>query len=535
MAANPLQVLPITLPPDLAAKCHFEDGVLYVSADAMLDTKVIDLEMRLVRMGALKRKQQTSLADIAARKSPQKAQERRIAAGQELRTALAFLDQGVKMKASDIHFVFRGPVMEVKFRVDGYLDKYAELPEEEGLRIISALYVESDVKNKGSFSFNSPIAARLSKGLSPGLYAVRFASMKTDAGGVVVLRLLYNAVSSRAYGDRIELGTLGFSDQQAAMLWEMAAAPNGLIVIDGPTGSGKSTTLKYVLQWVHEHYPQFNILTVEDPPEYPITGAQQIPVLVQDSDVEDMGARSRAYGNVINTTLRLDPDILMVGEIRDGTSALSALRAAITGHRLWTTVHANDAWEAVNRILDLLREAGMVDPMPVLANTQNLTGLIAQRLVPTLCPHCKVKLSDCNVPESGDMISQHTLDELMQALPDFDASKIYLRGPGCKHCVPAAETKEQMLQDSRHGILGRTVVAEIVRPDQTLLDIAREKGIPEARRYWLKYRGGKVIADHAIEKIVAGLVDPQVARDFVGPLITARQIIGNLESDEIGK
>lgn len=538
MSANPLQVLPITLPPDLAAKCHFEDGVLYVSADAMLDTKVIDLEMRLVRMGALRRKQQTSLADIADRKSPHKAQERRIAAGQELRTALAFLDQGVKMKASDLHFMFRGPIMEVKFRVDGFLDNYAELPAEEGLRIISALYVESDVKNKGSFSFNSPIAARLSKGLSPGLYAVRFASMKTDAGGVVVLRLLYNAVASRVHQGKIELDTLGFSAQQARILWEMAAQPNGLIVIDGPTGSGKSTTLKYVLQWVHEHYPQFNILTVEDPPEYPITGAQQIPVLVQDSDVEDLGARARAYGNVINTTLRLDPDILMVGEIRDGTSALSALRAAITGHRLWTTVHANDAWEAVNRILDLLREAGMVDPMPVLANTQNLTGLIAQRLVPTLCPHCKIKLSECKVVESGKQpgtILQHTLDELMQALPDFDAETIYLRGRGCKHCVPAAENEEQMLRDSRHGILGRTVVAEIVRPDQTLLDIAREKGIPEARRYWLKYRDGRVIADHALEKVVAGLIDPQVARDFVGPLITARQIIGNLESDQVGK
>lgn len=526
MAANPLQSLPITPPPQIAAKCHFEDGILYVAADAVLDPNIVDYEMRLLRMGVLMRKQQTSLADINARKNPQAGKERRIAAGQELKIAMSFLDQGVKMKASDIHFVFRGPVMEVRFRVDGFLDKYAEMPAEEGMRIISALYVESDVKNKGSFSFNSPIAARMSKGLSEGLYAVRFASMKTDAGGVVVLRLLYNAVANRTYGQSIDLLTLGFSPEQAAMLQDMAAAPNGLIIIDGPTGSGKSTTLKYVLQWVHEHYPQFNILTVEDPPEYPIIGAQQIPVLVQDSDMEDLHARSRAFAQVINTTLRLDPDILMVGEIRDGTSAISALRAAITGHRLWTTVHANDAWEAVNRLLDLLREGGMVDPMPVLANTQNLTGLIAQRLVPTLCPHCKVPLA-----QNPSAIEPQTLEELMQAVPDLNPAEIFVRGPGCSHCVPAAQNEQQIQKDSRRGILGRTVVAEIVRPDQTLLDVAREKGIPEARRYWLKYRGGRVIADNAIDKILAGQVDPQVARDFVGPLITSRQIIGNLEKD----
>ncbi len=529
MAANPMQTLPISVPADLAAKCHFDEGVLYVASDSVLDPKIIDFEMRLQRMGALRRKEQTSLADINARKTPKAAAESRIAAGQELRTALAFLDQGVKMKASDIHFMFRGPVMEVKFRVDGFLDQYAEMPSEEGMRIISALYVSSDVKNAGSFSFNAPIAARVSKGLPDNLYAVRFASMKSDAGGVVVLRLLYNAVASRSYDNKIDLVTLGFSEEQARLLWDMAAAPNGLIVIDGPTGSGKSTTLKYALQWVHEHYPQFNILTVEDPPEYPIVGAQQIPVLVQDSDVEDLSARSRAYGNVINTTLRLDPDILMVGEIRDGVSAISALRAAITGHRLWTTVHANDAWEAVNRIIDLLREAGMVDPMPVLANTQNLTGLIAQRLVPLLCPNCKRPLS-----EHPDAIEQQTLEELMAAVPNLDPHRVFVRGPGCKHCVPMADTAEQMRADSRRGILGRTVVAEIVRPDQTLLDIARSKGIPDARRFWLKHRNGKVIADNAIEKIVGGLVDPQVARDFVGPLITAAQIVAGSDSELSG-
>lgn len=526
-----LQELPISIPKEIEAKCFFNDGVFYVASDCAHESRIIEFEMRLMRLGVIREKVVTTLTDISNKRKEAQNKEhskRVLSSGKELKTALAFLEKGVELKASDIHFVFRGSVMEVKYRIDGFLDKYAELPADEGRRIISALYVESDVKNKGSFSFDAPIAARLNKGLSPDLYAVRFASMKSDAGGVVVLRLLYNAVANRSYGKSIDLETLGFNDEQVKLLRAMASAPNGMIIIDGPTGSGKSTTLKYVLQWVHEHYPQFNILTVEDPPEYPIVGAQQIPVVVQDSEDEDINARSRAYANVINTTLRLDPDILMIGEIRDGVTAISALRAAITGHRLWTTIHANDAWEAMNRLIDLLREGGMRDPLPVLANTQNLTGLIAQRLIPTLCPHCKVTLR-----EKPNAIEKDTLEELMQAMSDFSPDTIYVRGDGCQHCVPVAKNKEEAKADTRRGIMGRTVCAEIVKPDQKMLDIAREKGIPAARHFWLKHRNGKTIADIALEKIKDGIVDPQVARDFIGPLISAKQIVHIMDDDVI--
>lgn len=520
------------LPPDgVASVCHFDDGILYVAASAALNAEVLAWERKLMRMGVLRHKETESLDDLGKRKNALSSARKKLNAADELKQALAFLELGVKLKASDLHFVVEDSACRVRYRVDGFLETYTELPADAALQYISALYVASDVKNRGGFSFMSPIAARLRSGLPEGLYAVRFASMKTDRGGMVVLRLLYDTVANRAHQSRVDLPTLGFDAEQVRALQAMAEAPNGLIVIDGPTGSGKSTTLKYVLQWVRQQYPAFNIITVEDPPEYPIVGAQQVPVLVQEDDMEDAARRSAAYGSIISTTLRLDPDILMVGEVRDGTSAVAAMRAAITGHRLWTTVHANDAWEAVNRLVDLLREGGMQDPMSVLANTQNLTGLIAQRLVPTLCDGCKIPLS-----EHRDQLSQHVMDELFAAVDDLDASQVYLRGPGCSKCMPhtgpVIDGAAQNSEDQRRGIHGRTVVAEIVLPSQRLLDVAREKGIPAAREWWLRYGGGRTITDHALAKIRAGVVAPDVAREFIGPLVSSRQILAQMSTTE---
>lgn len=531
-------------PPDaLKGVVAVRDGVLYVANDYITRPAVIEFEMKMRRMNVVQSKRGVGMGDL---QSMINDVERRDQLGRrdeavERRKAFALLTQGVEMSASDIHFLIKATHTEVKFRVDGYLDTYAELSKSEGIQLVSALYVAADAnsKSQNQFTFNAPIAARITRdaesaALMPAsLYAVRFASMKTDQGGLVVLRLLYDSVSSRSAGDvkKINLEDLGFTKEQSDALRDMANAPNGMIIIDGPTGSGKSTTLKYTMQWIHEQYPHFNILTVEDPPEYPIVGASQIPVSVQESDSEEAGgSRGAAYASIVATTLRLDPDILMVGEIRDGHSSIAALRAAETGHRLWSTLHANDAWEAMNRLLDLLREGGMHEPLPVLANTQNLCGMLAQRLVPKLCPHCKKPLVG-----NESRLNELVLNELLEAVPNLDFSSIYVRGDGCDVCVPIAKgDPEKQKADKRHGILGRTVVAEIVRPDQTLLDIARRDGIPAARRYWLKHRNGKVIADAAIVKIQQGLIDPSVARDFVGPLITARQILGSLEADQVG-
>ncbi len=527
--------LQVTVPESIRDLAVLKDGVLYCSNDYSMDPRIIEFEMKMHRLGLITRKQCVSMAKLKEERDGSRVHEHReFEETSEIRKLFALLHQAVRMSASDIHMLVHPGHANIRMRIDGYLGDYAELTEPECMYLIRALYVASGVKNKNSFSFERPIAARLSKHgefrLPDELYAVRFASMKSDDGGIVVLRLLYDSLSSRGkkQGD-IDLVDLGFTEEQAKTLREMADAPNGMITIVGPTGSGKSTTLKFVMQWINAHYPHFNILTVEDPPEYPIVGSTQIPVSVQEDDTENVGSRGKEYGSIIATTLRLDPDILMVGEIRDGYSAIAGLRAAETGHRLWTTLHANDAWESLNRLTDLLREGGMHEPLQVLANTQNLCGLMAQRLVPKLCLHCRKPLSE-HIYE----IPQVVMDELMAGIHDLDMGKIYLRGDGCDHCVPhAGGDPEKQKADQRHGILGRTVVAEIVRPDQTLLDIVRKEGIPAARRYWLKARGGKLIADAAMEKIAAGVLDPVVAREFIGPLITGSQVLASMESGDV--
>lgn len=517
----------IRVPDYVGEIAWYEDGVLYVAQEYVSTARIFSFEADLRRQGLLDRKEAVPLAQIAhlkadgARKSSSQADNRPMDGIMEL------MRRAVRMSASDIHFHLTDTHCKVEYRVDGYLRTIMEMLPWEARAMVAALYNACDDKNLGEWREREICMGRLAnrERLTDGLYAVRFASHPTSDGAIIVLRLLYNSVASRGKSGGVDINALGFRADQVNDLIDMAAAPNGVCAVSGPTGAGKSTTLKYLMQHVHRTYPFFNILTVEDPPEYPIEGAKQIPVLVQDTSDTDPGARSRLYAGVIATALRLDPDILMIGEIRDGASAVAALRAAETGHRLWTTIHANDAWEIINRLLDLLREGGMVDPLPILANAQNMTGAMAQRLLPVLCPHCSLPLIGNEDGIGG--ISGKTYMELLSAVPDFDtrAPGIRLRGDGCDHCVPHfAGRPEQQKADGGAGIVGRTLVAEVIRLDQDLLDIVRSSGIPDARLEWMR-RGSKTLSDHAIEKVLAGHVAPDAAREFTGPLVSSRQIL----------
>lgn len=589
--------LQVTVPDDLQKYVVLLDRILYVANDYLSHSMVLDFEMRLMRMGLVTRKQGVSMQRIEEMSHHLPSAYTGNDETTERSRAFGLLRQAVEMNASDVHFVLGRHHAEIKLRIDGYLGSYIEITVDEAMSLVSALYIacHASTKNGNQFNFNGPLAARLiaSDGLPAKLYAVRFGSTPSDAKGLVVLRLLYDDVSSRNVGHKrigdmlieqglltadqldmalaeqrktlqaglksrylgdilieqgfidadtlartiklqgatsskktMDLFDLGFSEDQVTMIRAMADAPNGMVIIVGPTGAGKSTTLKFAMEWIHANYPHFNLLTVEDPPEYPISGASaQIPVNIQGNDSDIGIGRGEKYASIIADTLRLDPDILMVGEIRDGHSAQAGLRAAETGHRLWTSLHANDAWEAINRLTDLLREAGMMDPLAVLANTQNLAGTMAQRLIPKLCPHCKIPLK-----HHSDRISRQVVQELMDAIPDIDPEHIYLRGDGCKKCVPnAGGDAEKQKADKRRGIMGRTVVAEIIIPDQLLLDIVRKDGVPAARYFWLKHRDGKVLMDHALEKIQQGIIAPDVVREFAGPLISSRQLLAQMD------
>jgi type II secretory ATPase GspE/PulE/Tfp pilus assembly ATPase PilB-like protein len=321
------------------------------------------------------------------------------------------------------------------------------------------------------------------------------------------------------------LEDLGLNERQIHLLKDMLMSSCGLVIFTGPTGAGKSTLLKYALEWVQDEYPYSNTITVEDPVEYQIKHAKQIDVLVQDNEDPSINERALAWSRVISTTLRLDPDRLMISEIRDGGAAIAAFRAAQTGHLTLSTSHNNDGWESYNRLVDLLREGGMLNPGGLLANTKNFVGATAQRLIPCLCSGCKIPLVG-NENRIGGKQSE-LYSDLVAAVENFPAkaSGIYLRGDGCNLCVPEfPDRPDAQKLAPRAGVYGRTLVLEIVRPTQHHWDIAREEGTPAARRQWLE-DGGLLMIDHAIEKVVAGIITPEIIREFVDDMKTSRQLV----------
>ena len=291
----------------------------------------------------------------------------------------------------------------------------------------------------------------------------------------MVLRLIYD--NSR--GNKLTLENAGYLPEQIAQIRRMRQRTTGINVFSGPTGSGKSTTLERVLSELLAAFDnKIHLLTIEDPPEYAIAGAIQTPMMC---DKDDDEAVSREWARSISNSLRLDPDVMMVGEMRDLASAVAAFRAAMTGHGVWTTLHAND----VMSILERLRDIGV--EVSLLTDPALITGLINQWLVRKICQECA----------KDYVANRHTVPaDLADRIDHFcDPAKVRLKGDGCKKCKGT-------------GISGRTVIAEVVVPTMRLMTVFKQHGKSEARSYWVKHMHGITKNRHLIQRINEGLVDP---------------------------
>ena len=280
---------------------------------------------------------------------------------------------GFKERASDIHIKFdllEG--MEIKYRVDGYLMESEKLYESVNKKVLEKNITEIIARIKilagmnvaekrkpqdGSFSFLLNI-----KNINKR-YDIRAAYMPTIGGESIVLRILEN------YLEDINLETLGFSDQSIAMLNEILTRKYGMILVSGPTGSGKSTTLKSLINMLNDGRKK--IITVEDPVESKIDGIIQIQVN------QSIGV---TFAEVLKATLRNDPDIIVISEIRDEVTAEIAVRAALTGHLVISTIHTNDAVSTLIRLVDM--------GIPKYLILDSLIGVIGQRLVGKKCQKC---------------------------------------------------------------------------------------------------------------------------------------------------
>ena len=291
--------------------------------------------------------------------------QRKSAQPEDLHYSTDFLEKlllnAKEIGSSDIHFEPYETKCRVRFRLDGKLKEQFIISLQEYPIIVNKLKIQAglDISEK-----RLPQDGRITVKTNTDEFDIRVSSLPTLHGEKMVLRILSKDANT------INLDDLGFTDDELKTYKETIKKPNGIILISGPTGSGKTTTLYATLKLLNND--DTNILTIEDPIEYTLEGINQVQLK------ENIGLD---FASTLRTFLRQDPDVIMVGEIRDAKTANMAIRAALTGHLVLSTIHTNSAWATISRLID------MGIPSFLIASTLNVS--LAQRLVRKLCNHCK--------------------------------------------------------------------------------------------------------------------------------------------------
>ncbi len=363
----------------------------------------------------------------------------------------AILADAVKCEASDIHFEPEDGFLRLRYRIDGVMRQIRSLHKDYWSAIVVRLKVMCAMNIAET---RIPQDGRLSLRVQGHRVDFRVSAQPTTHGENVVLRVL-----DRAKGI-VPMDQLGIHEETLNDLKLMMARPEGIILVTGPTGSGKTTTLYSLLNYVKSE--QVNIMTLEDPVEYPMDMIRQTSV----NEVARMD-----FANGIRSMMRQDPDIILIGEIRDEDTADMAFRAAMTGHQVLSTLHTNSAVGTFPRLLDI----GVLPDIM----TGNIIGVISQRLIRLLCPKCKVEKKP---------------DEIESKLLDIDIEsnnqRIY-NAAGCKHC-------------GNTGYKGRVAIIEALRINNELDEqIAKRATLGELKQT-AKQTGYKTLADDAIRCVLEG-------------------------------
>jgi type IV pilus assembly protein PilB len=366
--------------------------------------------------------------------------------------------QAAEDGASDIHFEPQEEALAVRFRVDGVLQEVQRIPKRMAAGVTTRLKVlaKLDIAERrkpqdGRISLNAAAAGRM--------LDIRVATLPTVEGESVVMRLLDKSKKPPT------LEELGLSDEMRSQLNRMINRPTGALLVTGPTGSGKSTTLYAGLNVINR--PEINIITVEDPVEYRLAGVNQVQINKR---------AGLTFAAALRSILRSDPDVVMVGEIRDGETAKISIEAALTGHFVLSTLHTNDAPGALTR----LNEMG-VEPFLV---GSAVTGVLAQRLARKLCTHC------CEM-------YQPSVDELLRARvsPDVAAASdgmAFYRKRGCPRC-------------NQSGYRGRIGIYQLLEMSEQLETLAVQKASREDLERAAISEGMRTLWDDGIAKVAAGL------------------------------
>lgn len=407
-----------------------------------------------------------------------------------------------KLGSSDIHFLISDSLFQVKMRVHGYLHVVDERQREEGISLCATCILSMSDVSETSFYPHREQDARLSPAMMRkiGLFGARYSHRPTGDGLIAVMRLIPD--DGNNVPDFLQLGYL---PEQIRLLTRMIDRPEGKIILSGPTGSGKSTTLRTACRLYLDTHPGQHLLTIEDPLEGQVVGAVQTPIICDKSD-ED--AVRIAWGKAISSALRLDPDAIMEGEMRDLVSMLATIYAAQTGHLVMTTLHTNSALGIPERMVTL----GVNENL--LCDAQLLIGLISQRLVPTLCPECRIPWQ--NKVASLSAGEKDWLEKYCNVEGICSTDRLWFHNPaGCKACSQVVEINGQVRARVGQGIRGRTVIAEVIETNNRLFKLLKTDGKVAARQYWINHMQGISRVRHVLHKINDGLVDPLMASRII--------------------
>lgn len=361
------------------------------------------------------------------------------------------LADAVQQGASDIHFEPEEAFLRIRYRVDGVLRQVRSLHKSYWAAMVVRLKV---ISNMNIAESRAPQDGRISLDLIGRQIDFRVAAQPTTHGENIVLRIL-----DRRKGI-VPLESLGLSEENLYAIKLMLAKPEGVILVTGPTGSGKTTTLYSVLN--HINTPAINIMTMEDPVEYPMPMIRQTSI---------NAAAKMDFAEGIRSMMRQDPDVILVGEIRDDVTAEMAFRAAMTGHQVFSTLHTNSAIGSIPRLTDL-------NVLPDLL-ASNLIGIVAQRLVRRLCKVCK------KPQEIGD------LERTLLRIDANDTETKIFEAVGCPKC---------------HGLgyKGRTSILEILQTSDNLKKLISENASAHALKHAATDEGFKTLADDACRRVLDG-------------------------------
>lgn len=362
------------------------------------------------------------------------------------------LYQAIKDKASDIHFEPFEKEFKIRYRIDGALYEMAPPPKNLAIPVISRVKIMSGLNIAER---RKPQDGRIQLKIGGKQVDLRVSTLPTSHGESVVLRVLDRSVVN------LDLDVLGIGDDVLAKMRDIISMPNGIFVVTGPTGSGKTTTLYSALKEINK--VEDKILTAEDPVEYDIEGIIQLPVN------ESIGM---TFGRALRAFLRQDPDVIMLGEIRDLDSAQMAIQASLTGHFVFSTLHTNDAAGAITRLIDM-----GVEPFLI---ASSFVGVLGQRLIRRVCPQCKTAFD----PTDED------LKLLGLERRDIGENKFFY-GKGCQNC-------------NNTGYKGRKSITELLMMNAKINDLVLKTSPTVIIRDKARELGMRTMREDGVRSILNG-------------------------------